>query len=592
MTFNRYYEKELVALRTLGREFSEKNPALAPFLGTPGRDPDVERILEGFAFLTGRLQQKIEDELPEITHGLFNLLWPNYLRPIPSCSVIEYRPNTNTSGHRLIPKKTTVESCPVGGTRCTFQTVYDVNVYPLRLDALSFVTEFGNAILQLDFSLLNANLGNTEIEELTFFLTGERNIVTTLHYYLTRKAKKINITAKDALQGEHILGVLPAEAICPMGFGNDEILFPFPKNSFQGYRIVQEYFCFPEKFHFVRIRDIAKNMSKEALDRVKDNGQNLSLQIVFDNLPEGFEDMTKDNIRLFCTPVVNIFEKSATPINFDHKQTEYRIVPDPRHPYSYSTYSVNRVTGWSSAARGEIVYTPFESFDHLSRIDGSLAYYRLRIRPAVKDESIETWISLVHRDDNHVLLDEVETISLELVCTNRMLPLELSVGDIANSTDSSDESLRFTNITHVSPPYTPPLDGDILWRLLSNMALNYIPLTDINALRGILATYDFRAIHDKRRARVLEQTLQGMRHISCQETDRIYRGMPIRGSMTTLTLNRKYFSSEGDMLLFASVINEFLALYATVNSFHQLLVQEEKTGEQFQWKARLGPEQL
>lgn len=592
MTLNKYYEKELIALRSLGKEFSEKNPALAPFLDTPGRDPDVERILESFAFLTGRLHQKVEDELPEITHGLFNLLWPNYLRSIPSCSVIQYRPGANTSGGRLIPKKTAVESRPVSGTRCTFQTVYDVNLYPLSLEGLSFAMEYGKSVLKMDFLLQGTTLHNISIDELTFFLTGEQSTVTTLYYYLTRKIKGISIIARDEAKTEYVLGTLEPRALEPMGFGNDEVLFPFPKNSFQGYRILQEYFCFPEKFHFMRLSGITKNLRKDALDMVQKTGQQFSLHITLEDLPEGFENIAKHNIRLFCTPVVNLFHKSATPISFDHKQMEYRIVPDPRSPYSYATYGVDRVVSWSSAFRDEIAYTPFESFDHLSQVDNSSAYYRLRVQPAVKDDSIETWISIVHKDSNHILLDQVETLSLELTCTNRMLPLELGVGDIGYPTDSADQSSDCTNIIHVSPPYMPPLEGDILWRLLSNMALNYIPLTSISALRGILATYDFKAIHDKRRAKVLEQTLQGMKAINSAETDRIYRGMPLRGSITTLTLNKRHFCSEGDMFLFASVINEFLALYSTVNSFHQLIVQEEKTGEQFQWKPRLGPEHL
>ena len=181
---------------------------------------------------------------------------------------------------------------------------------------------------------------------------------------------------------------------------------------------------------------------------------------------------------------------------------------------------------------------------------------------------------------------------MDLMCTNRMLPLQLGVGDIRRATDTGSAAVEFRNIIPVTPPFSPPLEGDTLWRLLSNMSLNYLPLTNINALRGIVATYDFRAMHDSRRARVLERILEGMVSIHMRETDRIHEGLPLRGAVAELTLNQRKFSCEGDMFLFASALNEFLALYATVNSFHQLIVREEKSGEQYTWPPRLGRETL
>lgn len=203
---------------------------------------------------------------------------------------------------------------------------------------------------------------------------------------------------------------------------------------------------------------------------------------------------------------------------------------------------------------------------------------------------METYISLVSEDGGD--LPRNATISLDLLCTNRLLPQQLGVGDICRSTDKGASALPFTNIIPVTPPYAPPLEGDTLWRLLSNMSLNYLPLTNINALRGIVATYDFRAVHDSRRARVLDRVLDGMLSIRTRETDRIHRGLPLRGTRTELTLSQRKFSCEGDMFLFASVINEFLALYGTVNSFHQLIVREEKSGEHYIWPARLGEQTL
>jgi len=122
MSFNRYYQSELSALRQLGRQFSERNPALAPFLAESGQDPDVERLLEGFAFLTGRLRQKLDDELPELTHSLMHLLWPNYMRPMPAFSMLQFDPLKHSGPDVCVARGTPVESAAVNGERCRFRT--------------------------------------------------------------------------------------------------------------------------------------------------------------------------------------------------------------------------------------------------------------------------------------------------------------------------------------------------------------------------------------------------------------------------------------------------------------------------------------
>lgn len=582
MSVNRYYEKELVALRTLGQEFAENNPALAPFFNTPGKDPDVERILEGVAFLTGRLREKLDDELPEITYALFNLLWPNYLRPLPACSVIQFLPPRGLSGPAVIPREFTVRSEPVNGTPCLFRTAYETEVLPLELVDLAFATGDGEAVMLLRFRSEEVPLIQLTPQRLRVFLTGETTIVHTLYYLLMRKLRRLRVHAFDSDLRELRLAEQEPR-IRPVGFAQDEVVYPCPPNSFAGYRILQEYFCFPEKFHFLDI-ELGDALSEERLSRVE-GCQEFELQCVLESLPPNFESYSQNNIRLFCTPVVNLFPRSASPLTWDHRQTEYRIVPDPRYPYHYAVHSVSHVESWGAANRQHRVYQPFESFEH-RRNGGKAAYYRLRVQPSPSDESVETYISLVAEDDGPLPQDA--TISMDLMCTNRMLPLQLGVGDIRHPQDTGDAAIPFKNITPVTPPFAPPLEGDTLWRLLSNMALNYLPLTNINALRGIVATYDFRALHDRRRARVLEKVLEGMRDIRMRETDRIYRGLPLRGAVTELTLDQRGFSCEGDMFLFASALNEFLALYATVNSFHQLVVREEKSGERYVWPPRLG----
>lgn len=584
-SFNRYYLDELVSLRELGREYSRNNPSLAPFFDTPRRDPDVERILEGVAFLCGRLRQKLDDELPEITHALFSLLWPNYLRTIPSCSIVRYEPAANLTWSVTIPRGTMVESVAVEGTTCLFRTVYENEVLPLRLSEQTIFEHDGQIILALRFAVVGSTLENIPLSKLRLFFTGEPAIAHSLYFTMTRSVREVRFLLRGENGAYQSVHVLSPEMIRPVGFREDEGLYPYPANTFPGYRIIQEYFCFSEKFLFTEISglDTCVAAGKEAVA----GADEFMLHFVLSEFPEQYESWRRDNIQLFCTPVVNLFAMDSTPLTVDHCQSEYRIVPDPRLPYHYAVYSVEQVQSWGGNGKQRREYRAFESFEHGSSPDANTAYYRLRLKPSLNDESTETYISIVHSQASQVAQGE-EILSLELTCTNRLLPARLIVGDINTHADNTPDTVSLSNITPVTPPYTPPLEGDLLWRLISNMSLNYLPLNNVHAIRALIASYDFRALHDRHRARVLDKMLGGMTDIVSEETDRIYQGLPVRGAMTRLTLDRGSFSCEGDMYLFASVINEFLALYATVNSFHQLVVVDARRGEEYQWPARLG----
>ncbi|MDR3073367.1 MAG: type VI secretion system baseplate subunit TssF [Deltaproteobacteria bacterium] len=587
MSVTPYYQDELIALRELGREFARRNPALAPFLETPGKDPDVERLLEGVAFLTGRLRQKLDDELPEIIHALFNLLWPNYLRPVPACSILRFEPSENLSGAVSIPRGALVDSVAVEGTKCRFRTAYGTEILPLRLCGQSFIEKSGEASLVLQFETLGVPLANLPVSSLRFFIMGEPAIAQTIYYTMAARTREVRVALPgDAPSRPKVLARLEAaDCIRPVGFREEEGLYPYPANTFPGYRILQEYFCFPEKFSFIEVGSLEKALNGPLLAGY--DGQAFELHFALRELPARFASFRPENWQLHCTPVVNLFRMDATPIAYDHRQSEYRIVPDPRRPGHFATYSIDRVASWSQGDNENRQYTEFESFAFEDGRNPGDTYYRRRIRPSHTDDSVEVFISIMPGGEGGAL-PRREIISLELTCTNRNLPRQLGVGDIALHADNTPDSVSFRNITPVVPSFNPPLEGDMLWRLLSNMSPNYIALTNIPALKAVISAYDFRARYDQPRARVLEKTLRGMVDISCRQTDRLHNGLPVRGARTRLVLDQQCFSCEGEMYLFGTVLHEFFALYATVNSFHQLIVVEAKRGEEYRWPVRLG----
>ncbi|WCR46288.1 type VI secretion system baseplate subunit TssF [Stutzerimonas stutzeri] len=595
MSFNHYYQSELTALRQLGKRFAERSPALAPFLGQAGRDPDVERLLEGFAFLTGRLRQKLDDELPELTHSLMHLLWPNYMRPLPAFSMLQFDPLKRPGPALTVPRNTPVESNPVQGVSCCFRTAYATEVLPLALQALEYSVKGTGALLSLRLQMsADGHLGEIGLSHLRLHLAGEPYISQLLYLSLLRHLDGVELVLLNE-QGHPLTGPdgrpltplqLTAKQLEPVGFAEDEALIPYPLNTFRGYRYLQEYFAFPDKFLFVDLKGL------EVIQRIPENllKQARGLELRFDIHKAGVQRIrpTLDNVRLYCTPVVNLFPHDAIPIRLDGKQDQYLLLPAEYDAQQCGVFSVDRVTGWKPGGMGYEEYVPFESFEHDPSFDVPVArpHYSVRQQPSLLGEGQETWLSFGLRN-----LDQHETLSIELTCTNQNLPRQLKLGDICKPCEDTPEFLSFRNISAVTPSYAPPLQRDYLWKLISNMSLNYLSLANVEALKVILETYDLPRYYDKHAENVSRRRLGGLTHIAHQHVDRLHRGLPVRGVRTELTMNQDGFIGEGDLFLFASVLNEFFALYASLNSYHELRVQSTQ-GEVYQWTPRMGQQPL
>ena len=595
MSFNHYYQSELTALRQLGKRFAERSPALAPFLGQSGRDPDVERLLEGFAFLTGRLRQKLDDELPELTHSLMHLLWPNYMRPLPAFSMLQFDPLKRPGPALTVPRSTPVESRPVQGVTCRFRTAYATEVLPLALQALDYSVKGSGALLSLHLQMsAEGHLGEVGLQRLRLHLAGEPYISQLLYLSLLRHLGSIEIVVLDA-QGKPLSGPddkplkplpLATAQLEPVGFAEDEALIPYPLNTFRGYRYLQEYFVFPDKFLFVELKglDVLQRLSPEQLKQAR------GLELRFNIQKAGVQRIrpTLDNVRLYCTPVVNLFPHDAIPIRLDGKQDQYLLLPAEYDSQQCGVFSVDRVTGWKPGGMGYEDYVPFESFEHDPSFDVPVArpHYSVRQQPSLLGEGQDTWLSFGLRDH-----DQHETLSIELTCTNQNLPRQLKPGDICLPSEDTPEFLSFRNIGAVTPSYAPPLQRDYLWKLISNMSLNYLSLANVEALKVILETYDLPRYYDKHAASVSRRRLAGLKRIGHERVDRLHRGLPVRGVRTELTMDQDGFLGEGDLFLFASVLNEFFALYASLNSYHELRVRSEQ-GEIYQWTPRMGQQPL
>jgi len=404
--FNKYYQEELECLRELGAEFSRANPQAAPFLAERGADPDVERLLEGFAFLTGRLRQKLDDEFPELTQSLLQVLWPHYLRPVPAMSILQFEPLPNrVKAGQTIARGAEVESVPVDGTSCRFRTCFDVHLAPLTVRSADLEIPSGSVgALRLGFRPLQgvkgAPLGGAPLR---LFLHGEPAATYALYLYLTRYVKEVVVRPGSGEQRR-----LPPSAIRPAGFADSDGLLPYPARSFPGYRLLQEYFTLPEKFLFLEVNGIGGGAGE--FDLIFDFTRPAD-----DSLRAGVE-----NFRLNCTPVVNLFQVQSDPLRVDHQRVEYRIRAEGLDPAHAEVFSVDRAVGWQKGTSDQREFPAFESFHHgtAETSEDGIVYHAVRLRESVLDTGVDTQVAFVSATGESAA-PPTETVVLDLTCTNR-----------------------------------------------------------------------------------------------------------------------------------------------------------------------------
>ncbi len=572
----KYYQRELTHLRELAVEFAKSHPALAPMLTGPGSDPDVERLLEGTAFLAGMVNQKLDDEFPEVVHGLIQLVFPHYLRPIPSSTIIRFTPKPSLLESIRIAAGTQIASVPVAGTSCDFSTTFDVDLHPLSITRVALAQGVGRSgTLTIGLEFKGMTLEAWKGRSLRFHLAGDAAAAAERYKMLFNGVRGVRVQAEGG--AARLLGPQSLRAV---GFEDDEALLPYPSQSFPGYRILQEYFILPEKFLFFDVT---------GLENWTGRGPGKRFEIVFelDKLPSEPPRFTEEHLCLFASPAINLFRRDAEPVVLDHKRPDYLIRPSGDTGGEFQVYSVDKVAGYVQGTVEERLYKPFHMFNPRS---GEMPVYTVRMqRSAVRDKT-DMFLSVAY--PSQVRDPRPETLSMALTCTNASLPEKLRYGDISRPTETSPELATFENIRQPTAPVQPPLGKNLLWRLLSHLYINYLSVADVESLRAMVKLYVFTDTRD--RAGVIANTkrVEAMSDLKVSVGDRLVGGLVLRGREIRLSLDREGFANGGDMFLFGSVMNRFFSGYASVNCFTRLTVEETLNKELFQWNAMLGDRPL
>jgi type VI secretion system protein ImpG len=616
-----YYNRELQFIREMGAEFALEYPRVAARLGMDGlecADPYVERLIESAAFLAARVQLKIDARHPDFTQHLLEMVYPHVLAPVPSCGVVELAPSLTEGslkeGYR-VPRGSALRTVPAKGERtgCEFRTAQEVRLWPLAITEARYVV--GTAMLtgpgtRLDPRVRSALrirlrtsadllLRDLPLDSLTFFVSATADVASKVHEQVLANCLGVLVRAAD---GSSAGKVLPASAVRAVGYEDDESLLPATSRGFQGYRLLQEYFAFPDRFMFFAVDGL--RAAVEAMP-----GQELELAFLLDRTQANLEGaLDASQFRLNCTPIVNLFRRSLDRIHLTPAATEQHIVPDRNRPLDFEVHTVERVTGIGSGGESMVPALPLYSSDHRSMQDESRVYYTLQRRPRLaslrQQESgartdylgTELYLSLSDAEQRH-LAGEIKQLDVVALCTNRDLPIGLTFGksrmDFMMEGGAPVESIRC--LAGPTRPRASPAFGDTAWKLVGQLSLNYLSLVDTDEQKGADVLRQLLGLYAAPNDTIAHRQVDGVRHVSQRPAvRRIPAAGPIaygRGLEIQVTLEDSAFEGIGTLRL-GSVLERFFCRYVSINSFVEASLHSATRGEVKRWPVRIGTRPL
>jgi len=613
----RYYNQELQHVRDMGAEFAREFPKIAGRLGVEGlecADPYVERLLEGFAFLAARVQLKIDAEFPRFTQHLLEMVYPRYLAPTPSMAVAQLQPDLREPAlaagvtvprdavlHSMVGRDTTVA--------CEFRLANDVTLWPLELveakmlDGAAALGAIGvrpgdgtRSALRLTFHCTaGVQAAQLSLDELPIYLVGADSLPADLYAQLMGNGTRVLV--RGAAGPGHTTVALGREAIQRVGYGDDEALIPPARRQFSGYRLLQEYFAFPQRFLFVKLGGLRRALQRIAGDRFE-------LIVLFNAGAANLESTVGiDNFRLFCGAVINLFPRSADRIHVEPGVPEYHVVADRTRPMDFEVYDVLDVQGFGDRTEPDRQFRPFYSCNEQSWHSRDHAYFTLR-REARRLSSrqrqngarasyvgSEIFLSLVDPDEAP-FSSNLRQLAAMTLCTNRDLPLNIPISKTATDfileSAAPVESVRC--VAGLSRPRPSFAHGDASWRLISHLSLNYLSIVD-TAGEGAAALRVMLSLYADTNDAAAQRQIEGVRAVASKAViGRVPILGPIaygRGTEVTLTLEDAAFQGSNGFIL-AAVLEEFFARFASINSFAKTVLRSVERGEVARWPMRLG----
>jgi type VI secretion system protein ImpG len=596
-----YYQQEMIYLRRMGQRFAEQYPKIAENLNLSpagSADPHVQRLLESFAFLTGRLQKEVDNRYIQFTNTLLGILYPQFVAPFPAATVATFRLSPHlgkqTSGY-TVPRGTALFTEAQEKKICRFQTTYPVELWPFEVteaevlnidqspfDPIQLKTQW---VLKIRVERYDGNMSELSPESLRFYLSGDTMTTQCLYdsmfSYLPKEPTPIYIQA----DGDKAPTQVKGPALLSVGFKEDEALIPYPHKSLEAYRLLHEYFVFPDKFKFFDI----KNFSTVGATRYVD---------IFIPLADGSRvdkfRINKDNFVLGATPIINLFPKISEPINLNYQSISYRLVGDQRNEDSTEIHSVLKVVGAVPGGNEPDVYAPYFCYDYQTEESGNNLYWYGTRAPSEIADIVGTDVFLSFVDYKFTpQKPSNQVVYAYTLCTNRDLASFIPAG-AALQVDGTIPPVTIKCIDRPSAEVQPSLDGESQWRLISQLSLNHLSLSGedkaVSALKELLQLYSG---FNRNKS---HPSIQGISDITYEPVMRrrgvdAWRGF-IQGISITLSMDEEPHAGHGGYMM-ASVLNEFFSLYVSLNSFTELtLISTQTDGVWKQWPAHIGSQPL
>ncbi len=591
MVDTRYYDREIRYLREAGRKYADKYPMRASKLRLESSeyiDPRVERLIESFAFMTARVQKRLDEDFPDLCETFLSILCPVLNCPIPSFTIVRFEPNEKMVKKETIEKGAVVESVPItsGGTICRFQTTAPVDVYPLSISRIEIIqsTE-ALPCLRMRLSLFDQIRSDVlQWSNLRFYLQGDTPIQAKLYELFHTHVQSIVIRSSEGRRKR-----LDSSQIAPVPYSVDESILPQPDHVHGGIRLLLEYFLFPERDSFFDL---------SGLEFLRKWPPFTELDIDFELDPKSLQDLyfEPENILLGCVPAVNLFPADGIPISLDSNELEYRLEADDLGPQEhYAIYSVDKIFRNDFTSGESEAILPFQGFLPKRNGNAKQVYYQVSRRPDISG-SIDYWLRLTNHAGEMESFSS-DTLSIQLTCTNGDLAATLRPKELSIPGEGVPESVAVHCLLTPTKAIAPPLfrqRARRYWHLLSHVSSNLLPLLNKTVL---LNTIDLIASHagldvsdesimnmDARRSTAWRRRLDSIEDVRCEPTEDIYKGTIIRGIKVTIVISDEdRFEYPGELLKFMNVLSNFFSFYVTLNSFADLVLVLKREDSETVW---------
>jgi type VI secretion system protein ImpG len=613
----RYYNEELRHLREMGSEFAQQFPKIASRLGMEGlevTDPYVERLLEGFAFLAGRIQLKLDAEFPRFTQRLLEIVYPQFLAPTPAMLIAQMHPDLGDpglAGGLKLARGSTMNSNAgkAGGTPCEFRTAHELTMWPLELTQAEYFTHAADLPMAaipewrkyrsglrlrirttagLDFSQI-------KLQDLRLHCAGIDDVAYRLQELVCGHTLGVLVLPSKRPAAWH--EALDGECIEPVGFDDDEALLPDTLQGMQGFRLLQEYFAFPQRFLFFDVCGVGDALRGHG-------GTEVEIVFLFSRVDNALlQAVDVSSLALHCVPAINLLEKRCDRIHVSPDNAEFHVVPDRTRPMDYEVHSVLEVLGYGTGVNNEWRFLPFYNAFH-TEDRSHKAYYAVQRQPRLMSQvqqrdgprtsyiGTEIYVSVVDANEAPFPAD-LRQLGVRALVTNRDLPVLMPLGGTKGDlTLTQTAPVKLINVIKgPSRPQSALRDGSVAWKLINQLSLNHLSLTDTNAEQGAAALRQILRLYAQAGDAGAQRQVDGVRAVQLKQ---VVRRLPLPGPITfgrgvEVRVEVDDLSFEGaSAFLLGCVLERFVARHVSMNGFTQMRLHSIGRGDILTGRPRCG----